>query len=123
MPKRILSGVQPSGKLHLGNYFGAIRQHIALQDQGEVVQRDVLRPLPQRGRILDGRQGVVVGDEVEAVGLVLQGDVLADGAEVVTQVQLARRLDAAEDALAAGSGIGHARGPLCCLFGLYTGQL
>jgi len=28
---RILSGVQPSGKLHLGNYFGAIRQHIALQ--------------------------------------------------------------------------------------------
>jgi len=29
---RILSGVQPSGKLHLGNYFGAIQQHIALQD-------------------------------------------------------------------------------------------
>jgi len=34
-PVRILSGVQPSGKLHLGNYFGAIRQHIALQDEGE----------------------------------------------------------------------------------------
>ena len=33
--KRILSGVQPSGKLHLGNYFGAIRNHIALQQQGE----------------------------------------------------------------------------------------
>lgn len=32
-PKRILSGVQPSGKLHLGNYFGAIRQHIALQQE------------------------------------------------------------------------------------------
>jgi tryptophanyl-tRNA synthetase len=32
---RILSGVQPSGKLHLGNYFGAIRQHIALQSEGE----------------------------------------------------------------------------------------
>ncbi|MGL6097570.1 MAG: tryptophan--tRNA ligase [Fimbriiglobus sp.] len=32
---RILSGVQPSGKLHLGNYFGAIRQHIALQDDGD----------------------------------------------------------------------------------------
>jgi tryptophanyl-tRNA synthetase len=32
---RILSGVQPSGKLHLGNYFGAIQNHIALQDQGE----------------------------------------------------------------------------------------
>jgi len=33
-PVRILSGVQPSGKLHLGNYFGAVRQHIALQDEG-----------------------------------------------------------------------------------------
>lgn len=32
---RFLSGVQPSGKLHLGNYFGALRQHIALQDEGE----------------------------------------------------------------------------------------
>jgi tryptophanyl-tRNA synthetase len=30
---RVLSGIQPSGILHLGNYFGAIRQHIALQDQ------------------------------------------------------------------------------------------
>jgi len=33
--KRILSGVQPSGKLHLGNYFGAIKQHIELQDRGD----------------------------------------------------------------------------------------
>jgi tryptophanyl-tRNA synthetase len=33
--KRFLSGVQPSGKLHLGNYFGAIRQHIELQHEGE----------------------------------------------------------------------------------------
>jgi tryptophanyl-tRNA synthetase len=32
---RVLSGVQPSGKLHLGNYFGAIRQHIAAQEFGE----------------------------------------------------------------------------------------
>jgi tryptophanyl-tRNA synthetase len=28
---RILSGIQPSGALHIGNYFGAIRQYIALQ--------------------------------------------------------------------------------------------
>jgi tryptophanyl-tRNA synthetase len=34
-PRRILSGIQPSGKLHLGNYFGAIRQHIALQHEAE----------------------------------------------------------------------------------------
>lgn len=30
--KRVLSGIQPSGDLHLGNYFGALRQWIALQD-------------------------------------------------------------------------------------------
>src|SRR5579871_3210943 len=35
--KTILSGVQPSGKLHLGNYFGAIKNHIALQDQGRCI--------------------------------------------------------------------------------------
>ena len=28
---RILSGIQPSGALHIGNYFGAIRQYVALQ--------------------------------------------------------------------------------------------
>jgi tryptophanyl-tRNA synthetase len=31
----MLSGVQPTGKLHLGNYFGAIKQHIELQNEGE----------------------------------------------------------------------------------------
>lgn len=30
---RILSGIQPSGTLHLGNYFGAIRQHVAWQEK------------------------------------------------------------------------------------------
>ena len=30
---RILSGVQPSGKPHLGNYFGAIQQHLQLQEE------------------------------------------------------------------------------------------
>jgi tryptophanyl-tRNA synthetase len=33
--RRILSGVQPSGKLHIGNYFGAIKQHIALQNEAQ----------------------------------------------------------------------------------------
>lgn len=31
--KRSLSGIQPSGRLHLGNYFGAMQQHIGLQDE------------------------------------------------------------------------------------------
>ena len=32
---RILTGVQPSGIPHLGNYFGAMKQVCALQDRGE----------------------------------------------------------------------------------------
>ncbi len=28
---RVLSGIQPSGRLHIGNFFGAIRQHLKLQ--------------------------------------------------------------------------------------------
>lgn len=35
MSKRIISGIQPSGNLHLGNYFGAIKQQIAMQDSDE----------------------------------------------------------------------------------------
>ena len=30
--RRILSGVQPTGSLHLGNYLGAIRQWVEFQD-------------------------------------------------------------------------------------------
>ena len=32
---RILSGIQPSGRLHVGNYFGMMQPSIDLQDQGE----------------------------------------------------------------------------------------
>jgi tryptophanyl-tRNA synthetase len=33
--KTILSGITPSGKLHLGNYFGAMRQHLEMQHRGD----------------------------------------------------------------------------------------
>ncbi len=32
---RVLSGIQPSGKLHLGNYFGMMRECVRLQEKGE----------------------------------------------------------------------------------------
>jgi tryptophanyl-tRNA synthetase len=32
---RILSGIQPSGKLHVGNYFGMMRPALRLQEQGD----------------------------------------------------------------------------------------
>lgn len=53
---RVLSGIQPTGRFHWGNYFGAIRQYLELQEQAEafffianlhalttVRDRDVLR--------------------------------------------------------------------------------
>jgi tryptophanyl-tRNA synthetase len=33
MPKRIFSGAQPTGNLHIGNYLGAIRNWVALQQE------------------------------------------------------------------------------------------
>ena len=32
---RVLSGIQPTGRFHWGNYFGAIRQYIDLQEEAE----------------------------------------------------------------------------------------
>lgn len=31
--KRVLSGVQPTGRIHLGNYMGAIKNWVKLQDE------------------------------------------------------------------------------------------
>ncbi|MBI4244224.1 MAG: tryptophan--tRNA ligase [Planctomycetes bacterium] len=35
MKKRVLSGARPTGSLHLGNYFGAIKNWVELQDKYE----------------------------------------------------------------------------------------
>ncbi len=34
---RIFSGIQPTGRKHLGNYIGAITQYVAGQDRGDAV--------------------------------------------------------------------------------------
>ncbi len=34
---RVFSGIQPTGRKHLGNYLGAIRNYVALQDVGESI--------------------------------------------------------------------------------------
>jgi tryptophanyl-tRNA synthetase len=34
---RIFSGIQPTGRKHLGNYIGAIQQYVAGQDRGEAI--------------------------------------------------------------------------------------
>lgn len=35
--KRVFSGIRPTGEIHLGNYFGAIRNWIALMDQYDCI--------------------------------------------------------------------------------------
>ena len=35
MKKRLLSGIKPSGIIHIGNYFGAVKQFVDLQDSHE----------------------------------------------------------------------------------------
>jgi len=37
MKQRIFSGIKPSGDLHLGNYLGAIRQWVPLQDEYDAI--------------------------------------------------------------------------------------
>ena len=108
----VLVGVRPLEQAHAGDRREDPGQlghlgHVRLAEEGrlrgveaerQVVEGDVADVLAQERGVLDRRQGVVVGDEVEALALVLQRDVLPDGAEVVAEVQLARRLDAGEDA-------------------------
>lgn len=59
---RIFSGIQPTGKKHLGNYIGAISQYVDLQDQGDpsifcVVDLHSISvkydPVEQRERVYD----------------------------------------------------------------------
>ena len=47
--------------------------------------------------IADGRQGVQIRDEIVSGRLVLQIDVLPDGAEIVAPVEAAGRLNAGEN--------------------------
>lgn len=55
-PKRIFSGIQPTGNIHLGNYLGAIKQWVQLQQSEQVVLWSVVDmhsiTLPQDPAIL-----------------------------------------------------------------------
>ena len=35
--KRVFSGARPTGKLHLGNYLGAVQNYVKLQEEYECV--------------------------------------------------------------------------------------
>lgn len=37
MPSRVLSGIQPTAEMHIGNYFGAVKNWVALQDTHDCI--------------------------------------------------------------------------------------
>lgn len=61
---RILSGIQSSGRLHLGNYYGAIRQFLEFQEQGEalyfIANLHALTSVRDGGRMRELTQDVAV---------------------------------------------------------------
>jgi len=86
MKKRILSGIQPSGKLHLGNYLGAIKQHLDSQDDDRferfffIANYHSLTSIQDRDRVRElsldvARTYLALGLDPERTLLFLQSDV------------------------------------------------
>ena len=42
LPKRVVSGIKPTGNLHLGNYLGAVKQWVAMQDDVQAAGGETL---------------------------------------------------------------------------------
>jgi tryptophanyl-tRNA synthetase len=81
---RVLSGIQPSGALHIGNYFGAIRQYVDLQHGNEayyfVANYHALTSLRDAGKMRGYTFDVIVdllslGLNPETATLFVQSDV------------------------------------------------
>ena len=84
MKKHFFSGIQPSGRLHIGNYLGAIKQWIALQDQYEPVFGIVdyhamtarYEPVEMPARVLDAAASyLAAGLDPQKSILMVQSDV------------------------------------------------
>lgn len=57
-PRRIFSGIQPTGQIHLGNYLGAVSQWVKLQNNNEDLILSIVDlhsiTLPQNPKTLGG---------------------------------------------------------------------
>lgn len=81
---RILSGIQPSGTPHLGNYFGMMRQCVEMQGRGEsflfIADYHALTTLPDPAALRSNTMGVALdfialGLDVEKTVFFRQSDV------------------------------------------------
>ncbi len=119
--KRILSGIQPSGALHIGNYFGAIRQHIALQAENEcfyfVANYHALTTIKdsktlEQNSLMVAVDYLALGFNPEKAVLFMQSDVpevteLAWMLSTVTPMGLLERAHAYKDKIAKGITANH----------------
>lgn len=113
---RILSGIQPSGILHIGNYFGMMRPAIALQAEGEafyfIADYHALTSLHDARALRENSRRVALdflacGLDSERGALFLQSDVpqvteLAWILSTVTPMGLLERSHSYKDKLARG---------------------
>src|SRR6185312_14084686 len=96
--ERGLGRIEAEGQVIEGDVADVVAENVAGRPG---LERFVLRGSPGFGclGLLQCGEGVVIGYEVERFAAMLQFDVLANGAEVVPEVQLAGRLHAAQDPL------------------------
>ncbi|MBA2585307.1 MAG: tryptophan--tRNA ligase [Chthoniobacterales bacterium] len=114
---RILSGIQPSGALHIGNYFGMMKPAIALQAEGEalyfIADYHALTSLRDPGALRENSRRVALdflacGLDPDRAALFLQSDVpqvteLAWILGTVTPMGLLERCHSYKDKLARGA--------------------
>ena len=119
--KRILTGIQPTGTLHLGNYFGAMRPAIALQEEGEafyfIADYHALTTVQEPARLREYNRGVALdflacGLDPARASFFLQSDVpqvteLAWILSTVTPMGLLERATSYKDKLAHGIAASH----------------
>ena len=118
---RILSGIQPSGKLHLGNYFGMIKPALELQQRGEaflfIANYHALTTVTDAAELRAATRDVALdflacGLDPERTAFYLQSDVpevqeLAWLLSVVTPMGLLERCHSYKDKLARGIAANH----------------
>ena len=119
--KRILTGIQPTGTLHLGNFFGAMKPAIALQQEGEafyfIADYHALTTVQNPALLRDYNRGVALdflacGLDPARACFFLQSDVpqvteLAWILSTVTPMGLLERAHSYKDKLAHGMVASH----------------
>lgn len=119
--KRILSGIQPSGMLHIGNYFGAMKQYLELQEKNEsfifIANYHAMNTIKNKSILKSNTINVAmhylaIGLDPEKVFLFKQSDIpevceLAWFLSTVTPMGLLERCHSYKDKVAKGISADH----------------